>query len=96
MAENSLAEKFPEMRPISAAPSLSTVNGIGMTLVGRRDYDDETRTYVKTHCFSILFIPILAAGAYRVLDTGQGGWYFLGKVPLSPPLPKTGTTRFYF
>jgi hypothetical protein len=32
----------------------------------------------------VILIPILALGAYRVYPTGEGGWYFLGKVPLSP------------
>jgi len=78
-----LARRFPEMRPISSAPTLSTVNGIGMSLTGKRDHDFETNSYVTTHVFCLIFIPVTAVGAYRVIDSPNGGWYFLGKVPLS-------------
>src|SRR5947199_280923 len=71
------------MRPIRSAPALGSVNGIGLLAYGARDYDEETRTYVKTQCFCVLFVPVLAIGAYRVADAEGGGWYFLGKVPLS-------------
>ena len=77
-----LARRFPDMKSITAPPGLSTINGIGTTVVGRRDYDPETGTYVKTYVFCVLFIPIFTLAAYRVADAGQG-WYFLGKVPLS-------------
>jgi hypothetical protein len=80
--ENELDSKFPDMRPVSRAPSLSTFNGIGLSVYGARDYDQETGTYVKTHCLCLLFVPVLALGAYRVADAPQG-WYFLGRVPLS-------------
>jgi hypothetical protein len=83
MPDIDLAEKFPDMRPIRSVPTLSTVNGFGATLIGSRDYDEETGTYVKTHCICLLFIPLIALGAYRVADAQGGGWYFLGKVPLS-------------
>src|SRR5262249_42768262 len=29
------------------------------------------------------FIPLFSMGAYRVADAPEGGWYFLGRVPLS-------------
>jgi hypothetical protein len=83
MSDFNLEEKFPDMRPIHKAPSLGTVNGIGTRLAGRRDYDDETGTYVATHCFSIVYVPVVALSAYRVADAGDGGWYFIGRVPLS-------------
>ena len=83
MSETNLFEKFPEMRPMTGVPSLATVNGIGFSVYGSRDYDQETGTYVKTHCFCFLFVPLIAFRAYRVAD-GQRGWYFLGRVPLSP------------
>ena len=82
MAEFNLEEKFPNLRPIKSPPSLHTVNGIGTAVYGRRDYDPETGTYVKTHWFCLLFLPVLALGAYRVADA-QRGWYFIGREPLS-------------
>jgi tetratricopeptide (TPR) repeat protein len=78
-----LFERFPDMRPIGSPPSLSTVNGIGMMLYGKRDFDEDTRTYVKTQWFTLAFIPIFPAGAYRVADAPNGGWFFLGRVPVS-------------
>src|SRR5262249_46444483 len=81
MAEFNLEEKFPNLRLIQSPPSLHTINGIGTTIYGARDHDPETGTYVKTHWFCVLFIPVLALGAYRVADA-ERGWYFIGKEPL--------------
>jgi hypothetical protein len=83
MADFSLEERFPDMKPISSAPSLGTVNGFGTMVYGARDYDPDTGTYVKTRCVTALFVPVCCLGAYRVADAISGGWYFLGKVPLS-------------
>jgi predicted Zn-dependent protease len=80
---NNPFDRFPEMRPVRNIPPLTRVNGIGTTLIGGRDHDAETQTYVKTLAFTVLFLPVLAVGAYRVADAPNGGWYFLGKVPLS-------------
>ncbi len=78
-----LSSRFPNLRPIRSAPSLSTVNGIGCTVYGSRDHDPETGTYVKTHWFTFFFIPVFALGAYRVANAPSGGWYFIGREPLS-------------
>jgi hypothetical protein len=78
-----LAARFPDMRPINGAPTLALINFCGLTVYGGRDYDSETGTYVKTHVLCVLFVPIFALGAYRVADSHDGGWYFIGRVPLS-------------
>ncbi len=78
-----LFERFPEMKPVKTAPAMSTLNGVGARVYGRRDYDPESGTYVLTHWFTILYIPILPLGAYRVANAENGGWYFLGRVPVS-------------
>jgi hypothetical protein len=78
-----LKEKFPDLTPVKSAPPLGSVNGIGVTMYGRRDYDRETNSYIATHCLIVLFIPVAALGAYRVANARGGGWYFLGKQPLS-------------
>jgi len=75
--------KFPHLQPLKRLPSLVTMNGFGVSVYGKRDFDPETQTYVKTHCFCALFIPIFALGAYRVADAGLRRWSFLGKEPLS-------------
>lgn len=83
MTALSMTDKFPELRPIDAAPSLFTVNGFGTTLYGARDRDEETETYVATQCLCLIFIPVLALGAYRVANAGGDQYYFLGKQSLS-------------
>lgn len=75
--------KFPEMKPVSSPPTLYTINGVGLMIYGSRDYDPGTNTHVVTLFFTFLFIPIFALKAYRVRDAENGGWYFIGKVPLS-------------
>jgi hypothetical protein len=83
MSEINIFERFPEMEPVQNVPPLSAVNGIGFMMYGDRDSDPETGTYVKTLCFSLLFIPLAAVRAYRVANAPNGGWYFIGRVPLS-------------
>ena len=83
MTEIDISTKFPELKPISGPPSLWTINGCGLSTYGSRDLDEETGTYIKTHCVTLLFVPILALGAYRVAKGEQGGWYFIGREPLS-------------
>ena len=79
-----LRERFPDMQPIHSAPSLSTFNGIGTSVFGRRNVDEETGTHVKTLCVCFLFAPIFALRAYRVADgPGERGWAFLGRHSLS-------------
>ena len=82
MSEIDYAQKFPTMRPVDSVPTLSTTEGFGLKLMGHRDYDEETRSYVKTHVFRFLFLPVLGIGAYRVQDGQAGGWILLGRVPL--------------
>jgi len=78
-----LLERFPSMRPVKKPPTLMTVNGIGLSMYGHRDEDEPTGAYVKTQCLCVLFIPLFALGAYRVVDSREGGWYFLGRESLS-------------
>ena len=84
MDEIDLAERFPEMNPAKRSPALFQWNGIGFALHGQRDRDGETGTYVATHWLTVLWIPLLALGAYRVARA-EDGWYVLGKVPASMP-----------
>ena len=75
--------KFPNLRPIADPPKLILMNGFGLAVYGKRDYDQETSTYIKTRCICALFIPIFCINAYRVVDAGGRKWYFLGTEPLS-------------
>lgn len=73
---------FASLTPISSAPSLSTLNGFGCTLYGNSDYDSESQSYVATHYFVALFVPLFPLARYRVISTGEKGFRFLGKLPL--------------
>lgn len=72
-----------EMQPISAAPTLYTINGIGTKLYGRRGMHAASGTYVATLYFVVLFVPVMPLRCYRVRDGEGGGWHFIGRVPFS-------------
>lgn len=82
MPQPDLRDKFPSMTPVRSAPTLTRINGCGVSLYGKRDFDAETRTYVSTWCFALIFVPVFCLRAYRVAD-GPRGWYFIGREPLS-------------
>jgi hypothetical protein len=67
-------------RPITSAPSLFTINGIGFRLWGARDRGSDG-SYTTTWGLVVLFIPLLPLAAYRVKQSGKG-YLFLGKVAL--------------
>jgi len=79
-----LRQKYPHLKPIKGPPSLLLVNGIGVGVVGKQDFDEETQTYIKTRCLCFVFIPVFAVDAYRVADAGSRRWYFLGKESIPP------------
>ena len=70
------------------SPSLQTINGIGVTFVGKRDYDRQTNTYVTNQWFVFFFLPIFPIASYRVSDAGRNSYSIYGRVPLSPFLKK--------
>ena len=72
---------FGALKPISSAPSLSTINGFGFKLYGNSDHDPETQSYATTRYFVALFIPIFPVGRYRVINMGSQ-YSFLGRLPL--------------
>jgi hypothetical protein len=75
-------DRFPELQPIPSPPTLYRINGVGTTVLGERDRDHDTSTYVKTRYFTFLYIPIAAIDAFRVADAPKG-WYFIGREPLT-------------
>ena len=68
-----------ELSPVSKAPSLFTINGFGFKLYGNSDYDAETDSYMTTHYFVVLFIPLFPTGRYRVSSPDGQSFSFLGK-----------------
>ena len=75
-------EILKDLKPIKKAPELSTINGIGQTLYGQSNYESKLHSYLTTLYFVILGIPILPLARYRVIDTGENSYRFLGKAPL--------------
>lgn len=73
---------FGSLKPISSAPTLRTINGIGLTVYGQHDFDPETRSYVTVHYFVLVFVPIFPIARYRVIAVDDGRYQFLGKLPL--------------
>lgn len=72
---------YGDLKPISSAPSLHTINGIGTTLYGSSDHDKETGSYLSTYYFVFFAIPVFPICRYRVIPT-PSGYRFLGKAPL--------------
>lgn len=72
---------WANLKPISSAPSLGRVNGIGFAIYGKSDYEPHTSSYAATYYFTVLFVPLFPIRRYRVIPT-QNGYRFLGKVPL--------------
>jgi hypothetical protein len=72
---------FGNLTPISSVPSLRSVNGCGFTLYGASHKDPETGSYLATHYFIFFGIPLFPIRRYRVIPL-QGGYRFLGRVPL--------------
>ena len=68
-----------ELEPISKAPSLFTLNTFGFKLYGKSDYDRETDSYMTTHYFVALFLPLFPVARYRVISEDGTHYRFLGK-----------------
>lgn len=83
MTEGDLFKRFPNMKPISGPLVLASINGCGTGIHGSRDRDPETGSYVTTRCLTLVFVPVIPLCAFRIADAETGGWYFLGKEPLS-------------
>ena len=69
------------LTPISSAPGLYTVNGIGTTMYGLTDYDPSSSSYLSTYYFVFFAIPLFPIRRYRVIPI-DNGYRFLGKAPL--------------
>lgn len=69
---------FYGMTAVDSAPSLSTINGCGVSLYGNTDVDVETGSYMATYYFVFIFFPIFPICRYRVTSSGNS-YRFLGK-----------------
>ena len=68
---------FSDCEPVSKAPSLHTINGVGFTLYGSTD-PKPGGSHMATYYFVVLAIPIFPIARYRVIPTADG-YRFLGK-----------------
>ncbi|MGA2092277.1 MAG: tetratricopeptide repeat protein [Sedimentisphaerales bacterium] len=82
LKEKEKQKVFANLKPIKAAPSLNTTNGIGFQLYGHADYDIATDSYIATYYFVFLGIPIFPVRRYRVCSL-TGGYRFFGSLPMS-------------
>lgn len=65
------------------APAMFRVNGIGFALHGKEDLNPEDGSYIATHFFTFVFLPVLPVGQHLVIAAEDGGWHCFGKVPPS-------------
>lgn len=83
---------FSEMKPLTGwnrPPVLRTINGCGPRLLGNRDYDSISDTYVGTVWWVFFHIPIYPVAAYRLKYDGYNSQYeVFGRVPLSKGLKR--------
>ncbi len=78
-----LRQVWSDLTPIPGQPSLSTVDvKSGIWVVGRRNYDADTRTYRTYRVVRWGYVPLLFLGTYRVYETPRGGLLFIGRHPL--------------
>lgn len=70
-----IAQALEAPRPIDKVPGLSTVNGIGQMLYGKRDVWSDG-SYVTTLFFTFLFCPVIPLSSWRVQDAGSGSYRF--------------------
>lgn len=82
LKEKEKQKVFANLKPIKAAPSLNTMNGIGFQLYGHADYDNVTASYIATYFFVFLGIPIFPIRRYRVCSLANG-YRFFGSLSLS-------------
>ena len=73
---------YAKAKPITAAPSLRTINGFGVKLYGNSDTDSASGAYTATYYIVALFLPVFPIGRYRVINAGGNSYRFLGKLPL--------------
>ena len=69
---------YAEIRPISSAPGLSTINGIGTTLYGSAPFPPDQRYRYSVLYFVFVFVPLFPLARYVVEPSGHNSWKFLG------------------
>lgn len=78
-AKNLLKQRHLFLEPITGAPGLFTLNGVGVRVYGTGNTPDGLEMGV--HFFVVLFVPIFPFAAYLYQQDGKQ-YRFFGKVPL--------------
>jgi hypothetical protein len=87
VVETLLAQRRLFLQPLKKAPWLFTVNGVGASVYGSSERDDNDGSFIKTYFLVLVFVPIFPLAQYLVFAGERGNsWSFVGKVPLSPIL----------
>jgi hypothetical protein len=68
-----------ELEPVNEAPPLFTFNSLGFKLYGKSDFDAETKSFMTTHYFVVLYLPLFPVARYRVVTEDGTRYWFLGK-----------------
>lgn len=76
-------------RPLRGKLALSTVNSVGLSLVGAAEPDAADGTSIATHAVVVAFrVPLFPLGAYVVRPTSgnavQRSWTIFARVPMGP------------
>ena len=74
---------YKVIQPITKAPELHTINGIGTKLYGKTPFDVSKGAYLSTLYFVFILVPLFPIARYLVRDAPNGGWYFDGKTSWS-------------
>lgn len=80
-------DTYSNIKPISLAPALSTINGIGTRLYGCSDErfipELGCRVFISTLYFVFFYIPILPIKRYVVSTYDNTSYRFYGSVPFT-------------
>ena len=68
-----------DLEPVRKAPTLFTINTFGFKLYGKSDYDHETDSFMTTHYFVVLMLPLFPIARYRVISEDGVSYRFIGK-----------------
>ena len=83
-----------QMKPVKAAPTLRTVNGIGCRLSGRLLIPDVDTAYISILWLVVFFIPIIPIRIFVVSSAGRT-YRLHGSLKLRNVLDAYGTRFFW-
>jgi hypothetical protein len=82
LAEGQAASQVFKGSKPAGSPTLFTFNGIGARFYGNSEWDAGTASYMTTHYFVLLFIPLFPLGRYRVRSSDDKSYQILARYPL--------------